>query len=149
MLIEWFHWAVLGIFLMLTELIVPSFVLIWFGVGALFVGFTLSVFPFMSFITQMQIWILFSLLVVAWWFNVFKPAHHKVLTGRSSADAIGEVGLLVADVDTFQKSTVRFQKPLMGSEVWECLADEPIKAGERVKVTAVEGNMVKVKKAKG
>ena len=147
MLIEWFHWAILGIFLMLTELVVPSFVLVWFGLGALVVGFTLSVFPFLDIVSQLQLWTIFSVLAIIVWFKVFKPAHHKILVGRSSAEAIGEVGLLVDDVDTFKKSHVRFQKPLMGSDIWECLADSAIKAGSRVKVVSVEGNVVKVKSA--
>ena len=32
----------------------------------------------------------------------------------------------------------------MGSEVWTCLADEAIAAGERVKVVAVDGQLLKV-----
>ena len=35
---------------------------------------------------------------------------------------------------------VRFQRPVLGSEEWVCVADSPIAAGERVKVIAVEGS---------
>jgi hypothetical protein len=42
---------------------------------------------------------------------------------------------------------VRFQKPLVGSEVWECISDETIKSGERVKVLGIEGSFLKVGKA--
>lgn len=37
----WWHWVVLGIVLTLLELAVPSFFLVWFGLGALIVGITL------------------------------------------------------------------------------------------------------------
>jgi membrane-bound ClpP family serine protease len=39
---------------------------------------------------------------------------------------------------------VRFQKPLLGSEEWECVVDEAIAAGERVRVVAMEGSFLKV-----
>ena len=83
------------------------------------------------------------------WFKVFKPHQHKTLIGRASAEAIGEVGLLVGDVGPFQKSQVRFQKPLFGSDLWECIADEEIKAGERVKIASVEGSILKITKTGG
>ncbi len=35
---EWWQWAVAGIVLVLAELAVPAFVLIWFGLGALVSG---------------------------------------------------------------------------------------------------------------
>jgi hypothetical protein len=41
---------------------------------------------------------------------------------------------------------VRFQKPVMGSDVWPCLADEVIAAGERVRVLAVDGQILRVGK---
>ncbi len=37
MQLEWWHWAVTGILLILSELAVPAFVLVWFGLGALLV----------------------------------------------------------------------------------------------------------------
>ena len=51
---------------------------------------------------------------------------------RWTADSvIGEVGLLTAGVSEFQKGRVRFQKPILGSEEWICIADSEIPVGER------------------
>ena len=36
--LEWWHWIVGGIVLILAELVIPSFFIVWFGLGALFVG---------------------------------------------------------------------------------------------------------------
>lgn len=144
MTVEWFHWAILGIVLIGAELVIPAFVLVWFGLGALLVAILLALIPELSIIFQLLIWSAASIAAVFVWFKIFKPHHHKILIGRSSAQAIGEVGLLVADVAPFQKSQVRFQKPLMGSDVWECIADETIKAGTRVKVVTVEGSLLKI-----
>jgi membrane-bound ClpP family serine protease len=35
---------------------------------------------------------------------------------------------------------------MLGSEEWECVVDEPIALGERVKVVSVEGSFLKVQK---
>ena len=38
MSLDWYHWAILGLILMVSELAVPAFVFVWFGIGALFVA---------------------------------------------------------------------------------------------------------------
>ncbi len=38
MQVEWWYWIIAGICLVGLELIVPSFTIIWFGLGALVVG---------------------------------------------------------------------------------------------------------------
>ena len=149
MILEWYYWAILGVALVVAELLVPAFVLVWFGLGALLVALGLFLMPDMELIPQLLIWIVASVSFVLLWFKVFKPLHHKTLIGRSSAQVVGEVGLLVNDVDKFQKGQVRFQAPIIGSDVWECIADEPIKAGSHVKVLAVEGSLLRITKTEG
>ena len=149
MMIEWWHWAVLGVGLMVTELLLPTMVLVWFGLGALLVALVHFLFPNVGLTIELLLWIVTSIALVVLWFKVFKPHQHKTLSGRSSAQAVGEVGLLVSNVEPFQKGRVRFQTPLFGSDVWECVADEAIHAGERVKVVSVEGSILKITKAGG
>jgi membrane-bound ClpP family serine protease len=62
---------------------------------------------------------------------------------------IGEIGLLVSAVAPFERGKVRFQRPVLGSEEWACLAETAIAAGERVKVVAVEGSYLKVARLQG
>jgi membrane-bound ClpP family serine protease len=38
---------------------------------------------------------------------------------------------------------------LYGADLWDCIADEAIKAGERVKVVSVEGSILKIAKTGG
>jgi membrane protein implicated in regulation of membrane protease activity len=140
----WWHWMVLGIVLVLLELAVPAFFLVWFGVGALVVGLALLAVPGLSFAWQVLVWIACSILFIWLWFKVFRPGFHKTRAGMSKGALIGEVGLVIRDIRPFEKGQVRFQKPVLGDEVWESLADDEIKAGERVKVLDVEGNILKV-----
>ncbi|HET9405029.1 MAG TPA: NfeD family protein [Burkholderiales bacterium] len=140
----WWHWVVLGIVLLLLELAVPAFFLVWFGLGALIVGVVLLAIPSLSFAWQILIWIVFSLAFIWMWFKVFKPGFYKTRAGMSKGAVIGEIGLVIRDIRPFEKGQIRFQKPMLGDEVWESIADEEIKAGERVKVLDVEGNILKV-----
>lgn len=142
---EWWHWAVFGLVLIVAELAVPQFVLIWFGLGALVVALLQLLLP-MGDVAQILAWIVASLAMVLLWFRVFKTRLHSTRIGLADA-ALGESGVLVGAVEPFKRGSVRFQKPLLGAEVWECIADESIPAGERVRVVAVEGSFLKVGRA--
>lgn len=146
--LEWWHWIAAGLFLVMAELVLLSFVVLWFGLGAVIVGLLLWMMPGMSLAVQMLIWSAASCAMVALWFKLFKPHLYKSHVGQSDdATLIGEVGLLAREVAPFQRGEVRFQKPMIGADIWGCIADETIAAGERVRVVSVEGTLVKVKKA--
>ncbi|MDE2440602.1 MAG: NfeD family protein [Betaproteobacteria bacterium] len=146
MQIEWWTWIVGGIGLILAELAIPSFFIIWFGLGALFVGLLMLAIPGLSLTAQLAIWTAASLAMVILWFRVFKPGFYKTRSGTSAGEAVGEIGLLVSAVAPFERGKVRFQRPVLGSEEWACVAEGPIAAGERVKVVTVEGSFLTVSK---
>lgn len=143
--LQWWIWLVLGFGLILLELVLSTFFIIWFGIGAVAVGVIAGLWPGLSLASELIIWVVLSSLTVALWFKVFKPRKGD---NRWTADeVIGEVGLLVAPVSEFQKGRVRFQKPILGNEEWICIASVDIAAGERVRILAIEGNTVRVGKA--
>ena len=143
---EWWQWAIAGFVLILAELAIPAFVLIWFGLGALLVALVLAALPAIALTAQLFVWLAVSLALVALWFKFFKPSFHKTRVGMSDANVIGEIGLLTRDVAPFQKGEVRFQKPILGADVWPCIADEALPVGARVKVLVVEGSILRVGK---
>ena len=147
LIIEWWHWVLGGLGLVLLELALPSFFVIWFGLGALLVGLSLLALPTLALTAQIALWIITSVLMVVLWFSVFKRSQHKTLIGTAAGEVIGEVGLLVSAVAPFQRGKVRFQRPLLGAEEWVCMAETAITAGERVRVVSVEGSFIKVAKA--
>ena len=144
--LAWWHWMILGLGLGLAELAVASFFLIWFGLGAILVGMILLVAPTTGFTAQMLLWTIASTALTALWFKVFSRFADKTRSGQA-AEALGEIGVLVRAVEPFQKGEIRFQKPVMGAEVWPCLADEAIAAGQRVRVLAIDGQLLKVGKS--
>jgi hypothetical protein len=143
----WWHWVVLGVTLTLFELVVPAFVLVWFGAGAIIVGVAVLAFPQMSFAWQGLVWIACSAAFIWLWFKVFKPGFHKTQAGMSKGQLIGEIGIVIRDIRPYDRGQIRLQKPVLGEEVWESTAEAEIKAGERVKVLEVEGNFLKVVRA--
>ena len=144
---EWWTWVVGGIALILAELAIPFFFIVWFGLGAILVGLLMMALPHLSLTAQLAVWTLASLAMVVVWFRVFKRSFHKPRVGTADGEVIGEIGVLVSAVAPFERGKVRFQRPLLGSEEWVCLADTAIAAGERVRVVAVEGSYLKVGKA--
>jgi hypothetical protein len=142
----WWHWMVLGLGLALVELALVSFFVIWFALGAVFTGIVLLLLPTLGFAAQMLIWTLASVVMTVLWFKYFRNAN-RTQVGQADG-ALGEIGVLVRAIEPLGVSSlrgeVRFQKPIMGADVWPCLADEAIAAGERVKVVAVDGQLLKV-----
>jgi len=144
--ILWRHWALVGFGFILAELALPAFVLVWFGLGGFIVMAAMFLDPALSLATQILLWTLSSIAMMILWFQVFKRGAHKVLVGRASAALVGEVGLIAEAVAPFKQGKVRFQKPIVGSDIWSCTSQQEIIAGTRVRVESVEGNTVIVKK---
>ena len=96
---------------------------------------------------QLIIWAVVSSLLVAVWFRYFRPAT-RTTVGTSAASVVGEVGILVSDLPPQTRGQVRFQKPILGADLWECYSDQPLKAGERVRIAALEGHFIKVEASK-
>ena len=147
MFLEWWHWEIAGLALVLLELAVPAFFVIWFGFGAMLVGLVLLVAPGLALSAQIGVWVLASVAMTVLWFRVFKRSQHKTLVGTAAGEVIGEIGLLVSAVAPFERGKVRFQRPVLGAEEWACVAESAIAAGQRVRVVSVEGSYVKVAKA--
>lgn len=146
MQMEWWYWIVGGLALVLAELTMATFYIIWFGLGAILVGLAVWALPGLSATVQVALWIVASVAMAVAWFRVFRHGLDRTRSGTADGEAVGEVGLLVSTVEPFAKGKVRFQRPLLGSDEWVCLADEAIAAGERVRVVSVEGSFLKVVK---
>lgn len=144
--LEWWHWVVGGIVLILAELAIPAFFIVWFGLGALLVALMTLAIPGLSLAAQLSLWTVASIAMVILWFRIFKPGYYKTRIGTAGGEAIGEIGLLVGAIAPFEKGRVRFQRPVLGAEEWACLSETAIPAGERVKVIAIEGSFLKVAK---
>jgi len=142
----WWHWLAGGLLLIGLELFIPSFTIIWFGLGAVLVGIVLGLYPDFPLPAQLLTWTIVSVALTFAWFRYFNPRSNKTFSGTSQGAVIGETGLVIRAAAPFAKGVVKFQLPLLGADEWPCLADEPLEVGDRVKVVEVEGHALKVEK---
>ena len=84
-LLYW-HWLVLGMLLVAGEIFIPSFTILWFGLGALLVGLLLLV-ANLSFAWQILLWTVFSIAFTVLWFKYFKPKMVDRTTAGITRDA--------------------------------------------------------------
>lgn len=139
------HWLVLGIALMVLEIFLASFVVLWFGVGALAVGACLWLIPELSFAAQLSIWLVASTAMAVIWFRYFKPRMvDRTRAGVAREALIGEVGQVIKAPQDGRRGVVRFSVPLLGSDEWEFICTEAVAPGERVAIREFSGNTLVV-----
>lgn len=148
--ILWWHWLAVGLVLVGLELVIPSFTIVWFGLGAVVVGIILALVPGFPLFAQILTWTVVSALLTFAWFRFFNPKSSRTFSGSSKDAVVGEIGLVIRAAEPYDKGRVKFQLPVLGTDDWPCKADEPLEVGDRVKVVDVEGHVLKVEKtAKG
>ncbi len=139
--ILYWHWIVLGLLLVILEMLLPGFVLIWFGVGALLVGSLLYVIPEMSWQWQLLVFSIFSLTsVFAWriWSknNLTDDPESDILNQRGRA-LIGRETLLI---ESIVNGVGRIQ---VDDTFWR-VNGKDLEKGKLIRVVDVEGATLKV-----
>ena len=144
---EYWHWIVFGMLLILTELLVPSFTIFWFGLAGLIVGGVLLVAPTTTFTWQLFLWALGACLMTFLWFKLFKPLMaDRTKAGISREAIVGKDGQVIKAPCQDQRGMLRFTTPVLGSEEWPFICDGEVRVGDRVKVTDISGNTLIVTK---
>ena len=143
--ILYWHWLVFGMILMLLELAVPSFTIFWFGLGGLVVGLLLLVYADMAVTWQIFLWIVASTGFVIFWFKVLKPKmKDQTMAGISREAVLGETAMVTRKPEGDRRGELRFAVPVLGSETWSFICNDPVEAGDRVIVKEVSGNTMVV-----
>ncbi len=148
MTIQPWHWLVFGIVLMIGEMFVPTFALLWFGAAALVVALLSFAVP-MSFLAAVIVWLIVSVLFCAAWFKFIKPlSKDRTKAGLGAAVIIGETGLIVKPPFEGATGLVRFNTPKAGASEWACRSQDAaaLQVGDRVVIVDVLGNELLVAK---
>ncbi|MBZ0253323.1 MAG: NfeD family protein [Candidatus Methylomirabilis sp.] len=139
-------WVAAGIVLALAELAIPSFTIVWFGLGAILVGALAWLGAVESLKVQILLWAALSTALTVLWFRYLKPKT-KTLSGESKASVVGAAGVVKSAVnDDFHTGVVRFPVSVLGSDEWTFVADEALAPGDRAVVVDVVGEKLKVRK---
>jgi inner membrane protein len=147
MTFAYWHWLILGMLLMGIELFLPTFTILWFGLGAVLVGVVAWVWDGMSLAIQVLLWAVASSLFTWVWFRYFKRmAPDRTNAGMSQDAIIGESGIVISIPSQSRRGVLRFSRPLLGSEEWQFICEQSLAVGDRVFVQGVSGNTLMVSK---
>ncbi len=145
MQVEWWYWIIAGFCLIGIELIVPSFTIIWFGMGALVVGTLSGLWPDFPAAGQIALWLLTSICFTAMWVKYLKPKGNRTNGGMSKEGIVGESGVIIRGTkDSYGRGVVRFRISVHGADEWSCYSSETLHVGDRVRVAGIEDNILKV-----
>lgn len=144
----WWYWVVFGLVLVMLELVIPSFTIVWFGLGACCVGLVMQVFPALPFSGQLLLWAGTSAIWTVLWFRWLKPhMADRTKAGMSKDAIVGEVGIVVQAVQPpHGKGRIRFVVPLLGDEEWPCICDVSLVPGDEARVLDIDGHVLRVTK---
>jgi len=147
--IAYWHWMVLGLLLVATELFVPIFVMIWFGASAIAVGLILLVVD-LSLVVQMLFWLSLSVLDLVVWFKFIHPKmKNKTLSGMPREQGIGQEGMVIRFGPEIEQGTIRFSIPVLGRDEWQFICREHVAVGDRLVVEDISGNTLIVRSQRG
>lgn len=145
--LEPWHWAAFGLLLLAAEMVVPAFVLLWFGVAALVVAAVYGFAdPYMAWETQIMLWAGLSVVSVGAW-HAYRMFAYKGIgwdmthgLNRRADGLVGKIYVLAEPMAGLQG------KIKIGDTIWRIEAHEPdLPAGTRVEVTAAVGTLLHVR----
>lgn len=141
--LEFWHWWVLGVALLVLEVTAPGTFFLWLAIAAGVTGVAAFAFPAMGWPLQL---VLFAVLAVA---SVLGGRafvkRHPIRSDDNTLNRRGEqqVGKIYALADAIQNGRGTLK---VGDSVWRVEGPD-LPAGTRVRVVAVEGAVLKVEKA--
>lgn len=130
-------WLYAGAFLMFAELLVPGFVLFFFGLSAVSVGLCRFVFADAFTMTwQLGALSFFSIVYLAllrrWMKNLFSGST-AMSDMRFGNENVGRIGKVVTAIEPPKCGRV-----LLGDSEWDATSDAPVAAGADVEVVSQE-----------
>ncbi len=142
-LLYW-HWLVIGMLLVVAEIFIPSFTVLWFGLGALLVG-VVEIFAPMPMTIQILLWTVSSVFFAAGWFKLIKPKMTAAnQDSQAQQSAIGESGLVVKLPTQSTLGTMRFSTPILDRDEWQFSCDVPVDLGDRLHIQEISGQTLVV-----
>lgn len=142
----YWHWLVLGVVLIVAEIFIPSFTILWFGLGALVVGVA-ALMVEMSLSLQVLLWSIFSVLFTVLWFKLVKPRMVDSSNSQMAREAaIGESGQVIKLPAGDTRGKLRFSTPILGEDEWEFSCDAEVALGDRLHIQEISDSVLIVAK---
>jgi len=139
--ILWWHWIVFGLILLMIELAVGTFFILGFAIAAIIIG-VITFFIFLSFATQLMLWLLFCIIFIAIWYKKF--SHNTISKSGQSDYSLDTLGTVTQDIPKHSRGKVMFDTPVLGNTTWHATSNIDIPADTRVKIVKINGQLIEV-----
>ncbi|MBF7684375.1 NfeD family protein [Acinetobacter sp. B10A] len=144
--LEPWYWFVFGILLILSELLVSTFALLWFGVAALIVSVIYWLYPALTTAMQIFVWAILAIACTIFWFKYIKPKSQLKLTHpHAQHTMIGQVGMVIQN-QVNHHIRIRFPMPLLGSDEWSAVCEDHVVIGDKIHVIHIKNHELIVQK---
>ena len=143
--IVWWHWIIVGLVLIISEMATGTFISLGFGIAALVVGAVDVIIP-LGFTYQLGLWIVLSLIVVFALFKWFNSQPTVSSTGQSNY-GFDTLGSVTQAIHPHKRGKVVFDTPVLGNTEWHATSRDELAKGSRIKIVDVNGQLIEVASA--
>lgn len=141
-MIQPWHWLVLGLFLIILELFLTSFVSLSIGMAAILVALLSWIVP-LNWFVWVTVWLILSVIFTVIGFSFIKPyLKNRTTAGTGLGVIVGQTGMIIISPQQNNVGKIRFSVPVFGADEWQCRSNQsfPLQVGERAVVVDVVGN---------
>ncbi len=140
----WAGWVIIGFILMFLELLDGQFILFGIGLVTLIIGVIDYFFPHILLWQELFLYGgLILLFFLIWWKTIRVSRKERMKKYDNYSE---KIAIVTKDIKPYSQGKIEFNERILGSKVWNAIADEEIKKGEKVKIVEIIGQIMKVKK---
>lgn len=145
--LSWYVWVAVGLILMGLEIIIPGFIIFWFGAGALLTALLTGIGLLSSGAAQWIVFFLSSLAFLALWFLGLKKMFVSPALADDRDPTLTNIkGKVIQRIEPNVPGRVKLYDFYHGVQEWKAESKETIEMGEEVTVLEAEGINLIVKK---
>jgi hypothetical protein len=132
-LIDFWHWWILAVALVIIEILLPSFFALWLAIAATLTGFLLLVFPGLGWEWQLLVFAVFSVISIVAWRRYYQT--HPIKTDEPLLNRRGE-GYVGRELTLNQPIVDGIGKIRLDDSTWKIQGPD-CPAGSRIKITGL------------
>ena len=140
-------WLALGVILMAVEILAPSFIVFWFGLGAAITALLLYLGIVESVSAQWLLFFISSLVFLCLWFGYFKKKFRPAPSGDQRDPTLFNLrGKCISSIEPGKPGEVLLYETYHGLTRWKAESSEVIDIDEEIQVLEASGIKLIVKK---
>jgi len=142
-MVTYWHWIAFGFILIILEMSMGTFIILWLGLAAVLVGFIDMILD-TTFTMELILWMVFSILTTIVWFKWLKGSV-RTLSGQSNY-RLDTLGTVTKEIHPHGRGKVRFDQPVLGGSIWHATSKSNIEEGSKIRIVEINGQLIEVEK---